>query len=310
MNKNYLSFGLLTSCLLTFSFSLFSQLKIGDNPGVINSSAVLEIESNSKGLLLSRMSKANRDAIVNPANGLLIFNTESNSFETYKSVCSCWKKIFDVNNNTTTNEAPIVNNVRYSGSPEIGKVLTGNYNYSDFENDVEGSSIIKWYRASSPSGLGAVEISGATSNTYTVQSSDIGKYIGFSVTPIATSGTPIGELLIYYNSTIVLGNATFNFSLTPIIQSGTYTASHVMNNLNFIQIEIDVKTPGNITFTSNTINGYSFPSYSETFQYVGLNWVTLFPTGTQISTNGSGDDFLITANGQVIRTKNINISNQ
>lgn len=303
--KKYL---LLTYCHFFVVIS-FSQLKIGNNPGVINSSAVLEIESDSKGLLLSRMNTTNRDAIVNPANGLLIFNTESNSFETYKSVCSCWKKIFDVNNNTTTNEAPIANNVRYAQSPALGKVLTSTYNYSDIEGDLVGSSIFKWFRAASPSGLGAVEISGATSNTYTVQSSDIGKYIGFSVTPVALTGTPIGESLIYYNSTIVLGNATFNYSLVPVIQNGTFTASHVMNNSNYIQIEIDVKTPGNITFTSNTVNGYSFPSYSETFQNVGLYWVTLFPTGTQTSTNGSGDNFIITGNGQVTRTKNINISN-
>src|SRR5262245_27415605 len=48
-----------------------------------NNSAALEIQSNSKGLLLSRMTTAQRNAIVNPAIGLLVFDTEKNCFYLY-----------------------------------------------------------------------------------------------------------------------------------------------------------------------------------------------------------------------------------
>jgi hypothetical protein len=46
--------------------------KVGDNPGFIDSSAVLDVESSNKGFLAPRMTTANRDAIILPAVGLLI----------------------------------------------------------------------------------------------------------------------------------------------------------------------------------------------------------------------------------------------
>src|SRR4030095_8155552 len=42
-----------------------------------NASSLLEIKSTSKGLLIPRMSKTQRDAIVTPATGLMIYQTNS-----------------------------------------------------------------------------------------------------------------------------------------------------------------------------------------------------------------------------------------
>src|SRR5580765_1958317 len=42
-----------------------------------NASSLLEIKSTSKGLLISRMTKTQRDAIASPATGLLIYQTNS-----------------------------------------------------------------------------------------------------------------------------------------------------------------------------------------------------------------------------------------
>src|SRR6266487_6902690 len=42
-----------------------------------DASSLLEIKSTSKGLLISRMTKTQRDAIVTPATGLLIYQTNS-----------------------------------------------------------------------------------------------------------------------------------------------------------------------------------------------------------------------------------------
>jgi hypothetical protein len=59
-----------------------AQLKVGDNPTTINSSAILEIESTNQGLLLPRMTTAQRDAsILSPTAGLVIYNTSTNALE-------------------------------------------------------------------------------------------------------------------------------------------------------------------------------------------------------------------------------------
>lgn len=64
-----------------FSKEAYSQVKVGDNPTVINSSALFEMESSSLGLLMPRMTTVERDAILSPANGLVIFNTTTVTIE-------------------------------------------------------------------------------------------------------------------------------------------------------------------------------------------------------------------------------------
>ena len=56
---------------------------IGANTFTPDSSALLELQSTNSGLLLPRMTTAQRDAISNPAQSLLIFNTTAKCFETY-----------------------------------------------------------------------------------------------------------------------------------------------------------------------------------------------------------------------------------
>lgn len=67
----------------TISTITTAQVKIGTNPTQINESAELEIESTDKGLLLPRLNTAQRDAISNPAEGLLIYNFDIKCLEIF-----------------------------------------------------------------------------------------------------------------------------------------------------------------------------------------------------------------------------------
>jgi len=65
-------------------------------------SAILDLQSSSKGVLIPRMTQAQRDAIVAPASSLLIFNTESAQFQIYingawQSVTPRQQVLFEVN---------------------------------------------------------------------------------------------------------------------------------------------------------------------------------------------------------------------
>jgi hypothetical protein len=74
-----LFFGQLFTCILLMGFlSLNAQVGVGTITP--NASSMLDITSNDKGLLIPRMTTAQRDAIASPATGLLIFNTTSNLF--------------------------------------------------------------------------------------------------------------------------------------------------------------------------------------------------------------------------------------
>jgi hypothetical protein len=56
-----------------------AQLGIGTSN--VSPSAILEVKSSSKGLLLPRLTTTQRDAIVSPELGLLIYNSTSGRFQ-------------------------------------------------------------------------------------------------------------------------------------------------------------------------------------------------------------------------------------
>lgn len=60
-----------------------AQVKIGDNSTQLDSSAILELQSEQQGFLLPRMSMQKRDSIRNPSEGLLIYNTDSRALNIY-----------------------------------------------------------------------------------------------------------------------------------------------------------------------------------------------------------------------------------
>ena len=69
---------------LVFPLSLlWGQVKIGEHIDVLNPAAILELESTTQGLLLPRLTTAQRDSIPIHKNteGLLIFNVNSNTIQ-------------------------------------------------------------------------------------------------------------------------------------------------------------------------------------------------------------------------------------
>jgi len=83
--------------LLIFGFLLtnhksFSQsVAINTDGSVANTSAILDLKSSAKGLLIPRMNSTQRSGISSPAIGLLVFDTDSNSFWFFDG--SAWTEI-------------------------------------------------------------------------------------------------------------------------------------------------------------------------------------------------------------------------
>jgi uncharacterized protein (TIGR02145 family) len=75
---------IIISSMVLMSVQMYGQnVGIGANTFTPDNSALLELQSTNSGLLLPRMTTAQRDAISNPAQSLLIFNTTTKCFETY-----------------------------------------------------------------------------------------------------------------------------------------------------------------------------------------------------------------------------------
>ena len=101
-------------------FSQFSMAQVAINTDDSNpdASAILDIKSTNKGILTPRMTTEQRIAISSPAIGLLVFDTETNSFWFYNG--SAWAKL-------TT-----VNSFEYNG---LTRVVSPNTVVNDLPND-------------------------------------------------------------------------------------------------------------------------------------------------------------------------------
>ena len=83
--------------IILFSFAGFSQnnITITDEASHnADASAILDVYSTSKGMLIPRMTTSQINAVSNPATGLLVFNTELNSFYFYNDTKG-WQNLSD-----------------------------------------------------------------------------------------------------------------------------------------------------------------------------------------------------------------------
>jgi hypothetical protein len=84
----------LLACLLfgmLITTNVFAQVGIGTVTP--DASSILDISSTSQGLLTPRMTTAQRTAIVTPADGLIVYDTDLKSFYHYNSTTTSWNKM-------------------------------------------------------------------------------------------------------------------------------------------------------------------------------------------------------------------------
>lgn len=86
MKKNFL---LILFSFCCFAFSVAQNVGIGTNTP--HSSAQLDIQSITKGLLIPRLSTAQRNAIATPAEGLMVYDTDVKSFFVYNG--TVWRDV-------------------------------------------------------------------------------------------------------------------------------------------------------------------------------------------------------------------------
>ena len=103
-----ISFGFLISILGLNNIFAQQNVGISETPIIPDVTSILEIYSTSKGILIPRLTSIQRNSIVSPANGLLVFDTEEDCFMFYSSFSSAWQSL--------CNSAPTANSYLISSS--------------------------------------------------------------------------------------------------------------------------------------------------------------------------------------------------
>ena len=86
-------------CIIIFftfhNFLIFCQqnVSISDVPATPNPSSVLDVSSTSKGMLIPRMTSIQRNAIVSPANGLIVYDIDLNCIYFYSQSNATWNSL-------------------------------------------------------------------------------------------------------------------------------------------------------------------------------------------------------------------------
>ncbi|CAG2534618.1 hypothetical protein MAR621_04072, partial [Maribacter dokdonensis] len=137
--------------LLFFSFISFcatAQVKIGQNPNIIHSASIVELESTDKAFVLTRLSTAQMQAIT-PLNGAVVYNTDTQCVHYYNG--TVWTNLCDgISTNdfsfTDNSDGTITlddgngNTITFNGAAQTISTLIdngdGTYTYTN-ENGIE-----------------------------------------------------------------------------------------------------------------------------------------------------------------------------
>ena len=98
---------LLTILFMSFTLGLQAQVGIGTNTPDASSALEIVATSNNKGILIPRLTQVQRNAIISPATGLLIFQTDGTVGLYYYSG-SNWRGFGEVR--TVNGQTPAVSN--------------------------------------------------------------------------------------------------------------------------------------------------------------------------------------------------------
>lgn len=166
------------NALLFLGFAPFVMSQsVGIGTNAPNASAQLDVVSTNKGMLVPRMTTAQRTAIAAPASGLLVYDTDVSGFMYYNS--SVWAQLSTTgssSNQWTTTGTDISNN--NSGNVGIGRPATTS------KLSIAGSLAL--YSGSTNSGT--IEPSGINLNMNAVYG-----------TPLPLPGTPAGNLILQHS---------------------------------------------------------------------------------------------------------------
>jgi uncharacterized protein (TIGR02145 family) len=117
MKQKIVIFGA-TVILMCYSIQLAAQQSVGVGTATPAASAVLHVQSTSKGILPPRMNQAQRDAITTPAEGLIISCTDCAVQGLHQYINGAWQAVVSTNTDNTSN----IGNYGTVVNPVTGKV--------------------------------------------------------------------------------------------------------------------------------------------------------------------------------------------
>lgn len=259
---------LIAITLISTYATFYSQ--VGINTPTPHASSALDVNSDTKGMLIPRITTAAVNNLsMSASEGLIVFDKDLKAFMGWDG--TKWVNLGYEEINTV----PTATNLTIGGSFSAGALLTANYTFSDAQSNPDNASTFIWKRADDGSGTNVMTIPSATAQNYTLAAADQGKYLQFCVTPGSTIGASPGIQKCSAWGGPVVAN------LAP-----TTTGVNISGTLNTGQI-----LTGNYTYSDTEGNpeGTSIYRWTRSDDSSGLNETNISGATNKTYTLGSAD---------------------
>lgn len=237
------------------------RIKIGGGTTPITSSAIIEANSNNKGILLPRMTNAEMLAIANPVRGLIVYNTDNNCLyvkntTTWVNTCANLSAI-EINWNSVTNKPTTI-----AGYGITDYNILGDARYPQLSGSYSNPTWITAIANSKVTGLGSLAL------LSTIVNSNISTGANIDAAKLGTGIVSTTE----FNYLDGLTGSIISTYLP--LSGGTITGSLITNNV--------IKVGGSSTFESTYLGQSALNSITSGTQNVAIGKNSLTAT-----TNGS-----------------------
>lgn len=245
---------ILVLCLLLLHHNVFSQ-GIGVNNLTPDASALWDMVSTDKGVLIPRMTSAERNAITSPATGLLVYDNTLNKFYYFNG--TMWTTVGGDSGWSLTGDAGTAPATNFIGTTDAQSLLIKVNNVqAGFLDNAEG--------------------------TYIGRNTFLGKFSGFSNTVTGYDNTYIGARAGFANTTGTLNTAVG----AKALQSAVATYSNVAMGREAMQFCVSCvqSTAVGTGALQNGVSGY----WNNAFGYLALR----FTNNPGIGNNAFGSEAL------------------
>ena len=150
MKNSYKFFIVLGFFLIVPYFALFAQVGINANNSAPDNSAMLDVQSTTKGMLIPRMTSALRGAIGSPVNGLMVYQTDGVSGVYYYNG-SLWQRIGETDGSETKVTSGA--NVTVTGMGTLENPYIINASNTHYIGELFGGGIVCWVDNTGQHGL-------------------------------------------------------------------------------------------------------------------------------------------------------------
>lgn len=223
--------------ILFISNIFYSQVGIGTAQPA--SSAILDLTSNDKALLVTRVPSA--ASIVTPTNGMIIYDLSVNCFRGYQA--NAWT---NCSFTTCTGPGPTI-----TTQPTGGTVCSpATYNLSVTASGA-GPYLYQWQKD-------GAAISGATSSTYTATTS--GNYTVVVSNPCASTTSNIAVVTV--NAPLVIISQPSDLTINVENQTASFSAA--ATGPGTLTYSWEISRDGGSTFSAITVSGYGLGGNDQT----------------------------------------------